>query len=131
MMEMLVTLTKGKQNEGVSNPQVEATLIRNIGEELSYPSGFTLPHETQATYASSSQPIGSYPYLYGPPQVIQTPRLVLHEPNANTNPINPLMVLNLGDPIEKEKLHQNKAQEKYELLEEKLRVIEGINIPEE
>ena len=39
------------------------------------------------------------------------------------------MVPNLDDPIEKKILHQNKAQEKYELLEESLRDVEGINIP--
>ena len=41
------------------------------------------------------------------------------------------MVPNLDDPIEKEKLHQNEAHEKFELLKERLRVVEGINIPEE
>ena len=39
------------------------------------------------------------------------------------------MVLDLHDPTEKKKLHQNEVQEKYELLEERLRAIEGINIP--
>ena len=68
-----------------------------------------LPRETQATYASPSQPIGSYPYPYGPPQVIQTLGLVLHEPNTDANPKNPLMVPDLDDLTEKEKLHQNKV----------------------
>ena len=39
------------------------------------------------------------------------------------------MVFDLDDPTENEKLHQNEAQEKYELLEERLRAMEGINIP--
>ena len=39
------------------------------------------------------------------------------------------MVLDLDDLIEKEKLHQNEAQEKYEILKERLRTVEGINIP--
>ena len=39
------------------------------------------------------------------------------------------MVPDFDDPIEKEKLHQNEAQEIYELLEERLRAVEGINIP--
>ena len=69
---MLAILTKGKQIEEVSNPQVESTLVRNTVEDLPYPPGFTLPRETQATYASPSQPINTYPYPYGPPQVIQT-----------------------------------------------------------
>ena len=40
------------------------------------------------------------------------------------------MVPDLDDLVEKEKLLQNEAQEKYELLEERLRAVEGINIPE-
>ena len=39
------------------------------------------------------------------------------------------MVSDLDDPVEKEKLHQNEVQKKYELLEERLRAMEGINIP--
>ena len=102
--------------------------MRNTTEDLPYLLGFTLPRETQTTYASPSQPIGSYPYPYKPPQAIQTPRLILHEPNTDANLVNPLMVLDLNDPTENEKLHQNEAQEKYELLEERLRAMEGINI---
>ena len=88
-----------------------------------------LPRETQATYASPSQPISSYSYPYGPPKVIQTSRLVLCEPNTDAILVNPLMVLDLDDLAKKEKLHQNEAQEKYELLDERLRVVEEINIP--
>ena len=47
IMEMLAILTRGK-------PQVESTLVKNTVEDLLYPSGFTLPRETQATYASPS-----------------------------------------------------------------------------
>ena len=103
IMKMLAILTKGKQNEGASNPQVESTPIRNTGEDLPYPFGFMLSHEIQATYVSPSQYIGSYPYPHGPPQVIQTPRLVLREPNIVANLVNPLMVLDLDDPTKKEK----------------------------
>ena len=67
IMEMLAVLTKGKKNKRASHPQVESTPIRNTGEDLPYLFGFTLPRETQATYASPSQPIGSYPYPYRPP----------------------------------------------------------------
>ena len=81
IMEMLAILTKEKQNEKASHQQVESTSIRNTVEDSPYPPGFTLPHETQTTYTSPSQPIGSYPYPYRPPQVIQTLRLILREPN--------------------------------------------------
>ena len=40
------------------------------------------------------------------------------------------MVPDIDDTTEKEKLHQNQVQEKYELLEERLRVVKGINILE-
>ena len=46
IMEMLAILTKGKQDEGVSNPQVESTPLNNAGKDFSYPPGFTLPCET-------------------------------------------------------------------------------------
>ena len=64
--KMLITLTKGKQNVEAPNPQAEFTPLRNIGEDSSYSHVFTLPRETQATYASPSLPISSYPYPYEP-----------------------------------------------------------------
>ena len=50
------------------------------------------------------------------------------EPNSGVNLVNPIVVLDLYDPAKKEKLQQNDAQEKYDLLEERLRAVEGINI---
>ena len=91
---------------------MESTLVKNTVEDLPYPFGFTLPRETQAMYASPFQPINSYSYPYEPPQIVQTPGLVLREPNVDTNPVNPLMVLDLDDPAKKEKLHQNEAYRK-------------------
>ena len=108
IMEMLAILIKGKQNEEALKPQVEFTPVRNTIEDLPYPSGFTLPRETQVTYASLSQPISSYPY--GPPQVIQIPGLILRKSNINANLVNLLMVPDLDDPVENEKLHQNEAK---------------------
>ena len=64
MMEMLKMLTKDKQNTEASNPQTEATPLRNTGEDLLYPQGFAFPRKTQATYASPSQTL---PLNYGPP----------------------------------------------------------------
>ena len=37
MMEMLKMLTKNKQSTKASNPQVEATPLRNTGEDSLYP----------------------------------------------------------------------------------------------
>ena len=54
MMEMLKMLTKDKQSIEAFNPQMEATPLRNTGEDLLYPQGFAFSRETQATYASQS-----------------------------------------------------------------------------
>ena len=44
--------------------------------------------------------------------------------------MDPLAVPDLDEVVEKEKSSQDKALEKYELLEERLRAMEGIDIPE-
>ena len=43
--------------------------------------------------------------------------------------MDPLAVPDLDEMAEKEKFPQDKALEKYELLKERMRVMEGINIP--
>ena len=78
------------------------------------------------TYPSQSLPIRIYPYTYEPHPIVQTSVHVLF--NSGVNPINPIVVLDLDDPAEKKKLQQNDAQEKYELLEERLRIVKRINI---
>ena len=45
------------------------------------------------------------------------------------DPVDPLAVPDLDEMTEKGKSPQDKALEKYELLEEKMRAMEGINIP--
>ena len=56
------------------------------------------------TYTSQSQPTRIYPYLYGTPPVVQTSGPVLFEPNSSVNPVNPAVVPDIDDPVEKEKL---------------------------
>ena len=48
---------------------------------------------------------------------------------AGTNPVNPLAVLDLDELAKKGKSLQDKVLEKYELLKEMMREIEGSNIP--
>ena len=55
--------------------------------------------------------------------------LVMHEPNIGANLVDPLAVPDLNELAEKEKSLQEKTLEKYELLEERMRAMEGINIP--
>ena len=52
----------------------------------------------------------------------------MQKPKANVDPMDPLAVLDLDESAEKGKSLQDKAIEKYELLEERMRVMEGINI---
>ena len=45
------------------------------------------------------------------------------------DPVDPLVVPDLDEIVEKEKSPQDKALEKYELLKERMRAMEEINIP--
>ena len=53
----------------------------------------------------------------------------MQELKANVDPMDPLTVPDLDESAEKGKSLQDKAIEKYELLEERMRAMEGINIP--
>ena len=56
--------------------------------------------------------------------------MVIREHKIGTDPMDPLVVLDLDEMAEKGKSSQDKALEKYELLKERMRAMEGINIPE-
>ena len=60
---------------------------------------------------------------------MNTPGLVLHESKTGVDPVDPLEVPDLDELVGKGKSFQDKALEKYELLEERMRTMEGINIP--
>ena len=51
------------------------------------------------------------------------------EPNTGIDLVDPLVILDLDELAEKGKSLLDKALEKYELLEERMRAMEGINIP--
>ena len=74
MIEMLKILTREKQSAETPNTQIGTTPLGGTSGDTPYPQGFTLPHETQTTYALPSQP---FPFNYGPLQVMNTPRLVM------------------------------------------------------
>ena len=86
-----------------------------------------MSRETQTTYVSPSQP---FPFNYRPFQVVNTPGLVIREPRTGTDLVVPLAVPDLDELLEKGKSPQDKALEKYNLLEERMRAMEGIRIPE-
>ena len=82
-----------------------------MSEDILYPLGFPLPRVNQTTYASPSQ---IFPFNYGPPQGVNTPRVVMREPKIGTDPVDPLAVRDLDELVGKGKLPQDKALEKYE-----------------
>ena len=55
--------------------------------------------------------------------------LVMQEPKANADLMDPLAVPDLDEILAKGKSLQDKGLEKYELFKEKMRVMEEINIP--
>ena len=73
--------------------------------------------------------MGGFPYGYAPPSM-QT-----HEvgQNSGANTADPITILNLDDPKEQEKIRKesleqsesNEAQRKLELIEERLKALEG------
>ena len=99
-MEMLKTLIREKQSVETPNTQTGTTPLAGTSGDTPYPQGFALPRKTQATYASPSQP---FPFNYGSPQVINTPGLVLEEPKANADLMDPLVVPDLDEIVAKGK----------------------------
>ena len=126
MMEMLKILTRKKQSAETPNTQTATTPLEGTSGDTLYSQGFTLPRETQPTYASPSQP---FPFNYRPPQVMNTLGLVMQESKANVDLMDPLVILDLDKIVIKGKSPQDKALEMYELFEERIRAMEGINIP--
>ena len=59
---------------------------------------------------------------------MKTSRLVLHEPKTTADPVDPLVVPDLDEMAKKGKSLSDKALEKYELLEERMRAMEGMSI---
>ena len=73
MMEMLKILTREKQSVETPNTQTRTTPLGGTSGDTPYSQGFALACETQAIYASPSQP---FPFNYGPSQVMNTSGLV-------------------------------------------------------
>ena len=73
MMEMLKMLTKRKQDAEAPEPPIGTIPLRNIDEE------------TPTAYALTSI---AFLFNYGPPQIMKTPGLVLHEPKTGADPVD-------------------------------------------
>ena len=95
---------------------------------------FTPPYapNVHVAQAPSMQQAGGFPYGYAPPptQVNEVGQ------NSGANTADPIMVPDLDDPKEQEKLRResseqsenNKAQRKLELIEERLKAMEGSDV---
>ena len=83
----------------------------------------------QGAYPPIMPPVGGYPYTYMPHPVMQMPNM---GQQVDVNVADPLVVLDLDDSKKQEKLAtdayeqaDNEALLKFELIEERLRVMEG------
>ena len=126
MMEMLRTLVSNKaqaigQQNGAAQPEQRR-------EDPAYLQGFPPPY-------AQTQPMpqmGRFPYGYAPPST-QT-----HEEgqNSGANTVDLKMIPDLDDPKEQEKIRKesleqsesNEAQRKLELIEERLKALEGSDV---
>ena len=122
---MIRALIRGKGPTVAPNSQSGAAQPKQRREDLVYPQG-SIPLYAQ------TQPMpqmGGFPYGYAPPPT-QT-----HEVGQNfgANTVDPITISDLDDPKEQEKLRKesleqaesNEAQRKIELLEERLKAVEG------
>ena len=124
MMELTKNMMKGKgTTKGPSQPEV-GTNQEVRREDHLYPSGFT-PLLTQATYTSTMPLMSRFPYTYKPSLV---PKSNMGQ-HSRTNMNDQMIVPDLGDSKKREKLEKDafdsEAQQKFELIEEKLRAIES------
>ena len=55
---------------------------------------------------------------------MNTHGIVIREPRISADPVDPLIIPDLDEIVEKRKSPQDKALEKYELFEERIRAME-------
>ena len=134
MIELLRTLVREKGQASSLSTQNETAQHDQRKEEPVYPVGFTPPYASNVHMAQGPpmQQAGSFQYGYAPPLV----RVNETRQNSGRNADNPIEIPNLDDPtviekIRKESMEQsesNEAQRKLELIEERLKVVEGYDV---
>ena len=134
MMELIKTLIRDKGQASGPSPQNEIAQPNQRREEPVYPVGFTPPYapNVHAAQALSIQQARGFPYGYVPPP------MWVNEVGQNfgANTADPIMVSDLDDPKEQEKLRKNsleqsennEAQRKLELIEERLKAMKGSDV---
>ena len=134
MMELIRTLVRDKGLASAPNPQNETAQTDQRREDVVYPSGYTPPYAPNVHMAQAPpmQQAGGFPYGYAPPPT----RVNEIGQNSGQNMAEPITVPDLNDPNEQEKLRResseqsesNEAQRKFELIEERLKAVEGSRI---
>ena len=81
-----------------------AALRENTIEERRYPSGYTPLFISQATNPQSMPLGGLYTYTYVPPPLAQPSVPVPSASVSGASPVDPMIVSDLDDPHEQEKL---------------------------
>ena len=101
-MELIRTLVRDKGSASGPNPQNETAQADQRREEPIYPPGYTPPYAPNVHMAQAPpmQQAGGFPYAYAPPPT----RVNKGGQNSGTNEADPIMVPNLDDPREQEKL---------------------------
>ena len=134
MMEMIRALVREKGKTAAPNPQNKTAQSDLRSEEPVYPVGFTPPYALNVHVAQvpSTQQAGGFLYGYAslPTQVNEVGQ------NSRANTADPIMVSDLDDPKEQEKLRSesleqfenNEAQRKLELIEKCLKAVEGFDM---
>ena len=134
MMELIRNLIRDKGQASGSDPQNETTQPDQRREEPVYPARFTSPYASNVhvTQAPPMQQVGGFPYGYAPPPT----RVNEVGQNSGANTTDPITISDLDDPKEQVKIRKksleqsenNKAQRKLELIEERLKAMEGSNV---
>ena len=134
MMELIRTLIKDKRQASGLGPQNEVAQHGPKREESVYPAGFTPLYtpNVHMAQAPSMQQAEGFQYGYVPPPV----RVNETGQNSGGNADNPIEIPNLDDPTVIEKIRQesmeqsesNEAQRKLELIEERLKAVEGSDV---
>ena len=127
-MELIRTLIKDKRQTSGPSPQNETAQHNQKKEEPVYPQKSTPPY----AQAQPMPEMGEFPYDYAPPST-QTHKV---GQNYEANTVDPITIPDLDDPKEQEKIRKesleqsksNEAQRKLELIEERLKAVEGFDV---
>ncbi|XP_017972604.1 PREDICTED: uncharacterized protein LOC108661181 [Theobroma cacao] len=135
MMELMTSLSKGKRvtEESAQSENPPDHDIGNQRDDPPYPPRFTPPH-AQTSQRVHPQAMPSVYYNASPLMGHQSTHGQFG-PYFGINPAEPIHVSNLDDPKEQKKLRKEssqtgeneKDQKKYDLLEERLHAIEGVD----